>query len=118
MTREELIERLVWTAPFVVTAVVGRLFWRAFSLEAMPTDAESERLWRRRFRWMIASELTSVPALIATALVVPSYLQWSVEAGSLFSLILGTLGYGVAASAGRAVAGQWLKTKAGVAVDG
>lgn len=116
MTREELIERLLMTSPFVVTAIMGRLCWRAFNLDEMPSDGDGERLWQRRFRWMIASELSSAPALIAAAVIVPQRLGWSVDGGALFGLVLGTVGYGLAASAGRALARQWLKGK-GVQID-
>ena len=118
MTREELIERMAWVAPIVLTAVVARIFHRAFGVGEPPDTIVERELWMRRFRFMVASELCSVPVLAVCAVLLPSYAGWSAEASALAGLILGTIGYATFAAAARAIFNAWVKGLAKGVSDG
>ncbi|MCA3256070.1 MAG: hypothetical protein INF91_10690 [Alphaproteobacteria bacterium] len=118
MTREELFERLLWVAPIVLAAVVARLFHRAFGVGEPPADAAERALWTRRFRFMVASELCSVPVLAIAAVLLPSYLDWSREMSAVAGLVFGTIGYATFAAAARAIFNAWVKGLAKGVGDG
>lgn len=107
MDRLELLDRLAVAGPTVLTAVVAQLFYKAFGVGEPPGDAAAMALWRRRFRFMVASEIASVPALVVAAVLIPDMRGWTSTEGAIFGFVLGIVGYGTASAAVSSVFKAW-----------
>lgn len=83
---------LAW---FSALAFCGaRLAWMLFGVATdPPDDLAALKIWERKRRWLVISELAALPAFATLALVVGKLRQWPVEGIVLFSMLLGALGF-------------------------
>lgn len=72
----------------------ARLGWLLFRIApAPPADVEAFKLWERKRRWLIISELSALPAFATISLVVGRLRDWPMEGVILLSMVLGALGF-------------------------
>ena len=95
MTRAEIL--ILWTAAYfgAVVSFAARIGYLLFSVsDEPPEDLAQLGAWRRRRRWLIASEFLALPAF-ATAWTAAA-LQWGCPAPIvvLGSMASGALGFG------------------------
>jgi len=72
----------------------ARLGWLLFRVATdPPVDVEALDLWKRKRRWLIISELSSLPAFATISLLVGRLRDWPMEGVILLSMVLGALGF-------------------------
>lgn len=72
----------------------ARLSWLLFRVGPLPpAEAEALALWKLKRRWLIASELSALPAFVFFAVMVGKRQHWPVENVVLLSMVLGALGF-------------------------
>lgn len=72
----------------------ARLGWLLFRVAPdPPLDIDAFKLWQRKRRWLIFSELSALPAFATISLLVGRLREWPVEGVILLSMVLGALGF-------------------------
>ncbi len=72
----------------------ARLGWLLFGVAPEPpADVEAFRMWQRKRRWLIASELSALPAFATISVLVGRLGDWPMESIILLSMVLGALGF-------------------------
>ena len=72
----------------------ARLGWLLFRVAPdPPEDGPALQLWERKRRWLIASELSALPAFATISVLVGRLREWPIEGVILLSMVLGALGF-------------------------
>lgn len=72
----------------------ARLGWLLFRVAPdPPVDPVALRMWERKRRWLIISELSALPAFATISVVIGRLREWPVEGVILLSMVLGALGF-------------------------
>jgi len=72
----------------------ARLGWALFGIAPEPpVDGEAFKLWRRKRRWLMFSELSALPAFATISVMVGRLQKWPVEGVILLAMVLGALGF-------------------------
>lgn len=72
----------------------ARLGWLLFGVAPEPpADVEAFKLWQRKRRWLIFSELSALPAFATISVLVGRLREWPMEGVILLSMVLGALGF-------------------------
>lgn len=93
MTKDDILLWLLSLAGGL--ALCGaRLGWLLFRVAPdPPVEPEGLRLWERKRRWLIISELSALPAFATISVLVGRLRDWPVEGVIMLSMVLGALGF-------------------------
>lgn len=78
-----------------LTAVAARLGYFLFQIDVnIPEDAEKAKHWRRKRRWLAASEFMALPLFAIISVSITIYFDLPAVISVLISMALGALGFG------------------------
>lgn len=89
---------LLWVLSLAasLTVIAARVSFMMFGVKAdePPDDPALARNWKRRRKWLLASELSAVPAFATCGVVATEYWNLNPIASVLIAMVLGALGFG------------------------
>ena len=89
---------VLWIISFAasLTVIAARVSFMMFGVKAEepPDDPKLVRAWTRRRKYLLASELSAVPAFATCGVVATEYWNLSPIASVLIAMVLGALGFG------------------------
>lgn len=89
---------LLWLLSFAasLTVIAARVSFMMFGVKAEqpPEDPKLVQQWSRRRKYLLASELSAVPAFATCGVVATEYWNLSPIASVLIAMVLGALGFG------------------------
>ena len=87
----------------------ARLSWLLFRVASIPpVEHEALQLWKLKRRWLIASELSALPAFVFFAVMIGKKQGWPMENIVLLSMVLGALGFAFFLDALQTLARRWV----------